>query len=156
MIAQQSIPETADPLPYIITFAVLFLISLGVLTWVLDELFKSHECVLHPNIWCSDNWTCSSSCPTGGGQNECFVNPGATGLASCIFGPSSAIANTCITAATGGLACECPAPVAGTNTCLAGCAQSLGAVPSSATCCCIPGMKGCTNTEIPAACLSIS
>jgi len=144
MVATTTTIETADPLPYIIAFAILFLISLGLLTWVLDVWNKANECAVFPNIWCSDNWTCNNSCPTGLGFNECFNNVGSTGLASCIYGPNSAIATTCFTWPTGGdtgaVACDCTQPMQQqTNNCFSGCPNSLDAVNPETVCGCAPG-----------------
>lgn len=138
--------QTADPLPYIAIFAVLTLITLGVLTWVLDVWFKEHQCNLNPNIWCSDNWTCNTSCPTGAGFNSCFTNPGSTGLASCLFGPTAAGAMYCSgsSSGTGAVICPCPAGMTGQlNNCFSGCPQNLGDVNPSTSCCCCPGAQGC-------------
>lgn len=140
--------ETADPLPYIIVFAILFLIALGVLTWVLDVWNKQHQCAINPNIWCSDNWTCNTSCPTGSPYNACFVNVGPTGLASCLYGPNSEIATTCLNPPTGtggttATACSCVTSMQQTNNCFSGCASNLGSVTGGATCCCAPGAPGC-------------
>ena len=169
----QSKKKSADPLPYIITFAILFLIALGVLTWVLDVFYKSYSCAYYPNIWCSDNWTCQTTC-TGGiipGTNgllssPCFGSPGSTGtigptgLASCLFGPGATGAQICYYAPTGGpptggnaLSCDCPSTMQGSNVlnCFNGCGLNLGSVllpdssgSGSPVCCCnIIGNPSC-------------
>jgi len=150
---------TADPLPYIIIFAFLFFIVLGMLTWVLDLIFKQHSCSIYPNIWCSDNWTCNDSCPTGSNFNSCFNNIGPTGLASCIFGPDSIQGTLCLTvpSVTGGTAtsCNCTTGMSQqTNNCLAGCPQTIGGINPNTLCCCKPGSPGCPNEQIPIGCLS--
>lgn len=139
--------QTADPLPYIIIFAILFLVALGILTWTLDMWYKQHQCALHPNIWCSDNWTCNNPCPTGYTGNQCFVNLGPTGLASCIYGPSAAGATACLNppAETGGTACSCPTGIQSANNCFIGCAGRLSDVAGS-DCCCCPNTAGCPWT----------
>src|SRR5690606_22735809 len=113
-----------NPLPYIITFGILVILTLAALTWMLQQWYRETQCVLDPNIWCSDQWTCNNSCPTGSSNNECFINLGPTGLASCLYGPNSAIATVCFTPPTGGTgtSCNCPPELVGiTNNCLAGC-----------------------------------
>ena len=151
--------QSADPLPYVIVFAILFFIVLGLLTWVLDQWFKERQCTLFPNIWCSDNWTCNNSCPPGFPGNQCFVNPGPTGLASCIFGPHAPGATTCLVAPsqTGGVACNCPTGMAEqTANCFSGCAQNFSSINPATICCCAPNTPGCPWTSInppPAQCL---
>jgi hypothetical protein len=157
MANNESKKKSADPLPYIIVFAILFLVALGVLTWTLGIWYKAQQCVLNPNIWCSDNWTCNTNCPTGYTGNACFLNAatGSTGLASCLFGPNAPGATVCLNtpSGTGGLSCDCPTGMASqTNNCFAGCSQNLGSVASESTCCCKPGMAGCKNTSIPTIC----
>lgn len=143
--------QTADPLPYIITFAILFVIALGLLTWAIGKGFAANQCVLQPNIWCSDNWTCNNSCPTGDTtHNSCFQNIGPTGLASCIFGPNSAIANTCVAPTngdTGAVACDCnQATSQQTNNCLSNCPQNLQQVNPGTTCCSV-GSQNCPGAN---------
>ena len=94
----------ADPLLYIIIFAILFLITLGLLTWVLDVYNKQLQCAANPNLWCSDKWTCTQTCQLDPNTNACVppqnqfqtgqptpVNPcfcaalGTTRLASCFY-----------------------------------------------------------------------
>ena len=150
----KSTTNTINPLPYVIIFAILFIIALGVLGWVLDVWYKANQCFLYPNIWCSDNWTCNNSCPTGF-ANSCFDNVGPTGLASCLFGPNAPGAKTCLSAPTGGLACECPSTVDNTvRNCFSMCASDLGSVNPQTTCCCKPGQANCPFTEssLPAQC----
>jgi len=151
--------RSADPLPYIIVFAILFLCSLITLTWVLDVWYKQNQCGLYPNIWCSDAWTCNNTCETGtSGINTCFTQ--ATGLASCLFGPNSAIANTCFyppTESTGGtgLLCECTPDMQGAPNCFRNCATNFSTTNANgdAPCCCIGG-TGCpyTKDNLPAQC----
>jgi hypothetical protein len=152
MDTNQTERDTADPLPYVITFGILVVIMLGVLTWVLGVWFQDHQCYLFPNYWCSDTWTCNTSCATGSGFSPCFTNPGPTGMSSCLFGPTSAIANVCtppVPGGTGILACNCPTGMATqTGNCFAGCPQSVGTVTSGAACCCMPNTPGCPWTTL--------
>jgi hypothetical protein len=135
--------DLSDPLPYVICFAVLFIISLGLLSWSLGVYNKSVQCVFNPNLWCSDNWQCEvqCSCANATGStgstpqcltvNQCF-NGGytATGLASCLFGPTAMGATTCLppTGPTGDsslLACPCIDPMTQTFNCFSGCPIGL-------------------------------
>lgn len=159
---QMSTPSTkksADPLPYIILFAILFLISLAVLTWTLDVWSKAHSCALYPNIWCSDNWSCATNCSSGYSGNQCFVNGmNSTGLSSCLFGPNAAGATACFFTPTGGtagsLSCECTPAMTAAPNCFSQCAQSFGNIAQNIPCCCCPGTKGCPYTfgNIPSGC----
>ena len=117
------VKQKADILPYVITFAVLFLISLGVLTWALDLYNKSQQCAANPNIWCWDDWKCNNNCTVANGfQNPnnspiganapyttstevqttaavsgCYINAANnTGLSSCLFGSDNYYADLCI------------------------------------------------------------
>lgn len=145
--------KAANPLPYIIVFAILFLIALGVLTWVLDVFYKSYQCGYYPNIWCSDNWTCQTKCNgvipgTDIYPNPCFGTPGSTGslsptgLASCLFGPDAPGALVCFTPPTGGtgVACSCPTGMSGPPVlnCFNGCGIDLDSIsaPGTPVCCC--------------------
>jgi len=157
--------EKKEPniLPYIIAFALLTLAALGVLTWVLGEWYKSHQCITNPNIWCSDTWQCNNNCTEltdpAIDVDRCFVNAiGATGLASCIYGPNSAIATRCFSfGETGGTGsedqtlCACVLPTGqSSNNCFAGCPSNLGGVASGANCCCCPGSGECQYATIAA------
>lgn len=134
----------ANPLPYIIIFALLFLVALGVLSWALSVFYKASQCNLDPTIWCSDNWTCqnactlsnpddSNTCQTSGGQpvDPCFCkninsSGGITGMASCI---TTAINSYCAASpdpTTGD--CACPAPINAASNCLKGCPNQLSQV----------------------------
>lgn len=145
--------HSADPLPYIIVFAILFVGALAALTWMLGVWFKEHQCALNPNIWCSDTWQCNNNCPTGFTGSACFLHgTGTTGLASCLFGPTAAGANICIPAGvpTGGIPenCNCPAGITGaTNNCLGSCPQNLSGVANGNICCCKPDTGGCPYTS---------
>lgn len=135
-----------DPLPYIVVFVLLFVGLLIALTWTLDQWYKEHQCVLQPNIWCSDDWTCNSSCPTGSDFNACFNSVGPTGLASCLFGPASAVATLCYPQAstpTGSTVCACTPGMSSTNNCFSGCASTLDNIAGGAICCCKSG-PNCT------------
>jgi len=153
--------KSADPLPYIIVFAILFLIGLGVLTWTLGVWYKSQQCAIYPNIWCSDNWTCNNNCPTGYTGNSCFLNATApTGLASCIYGPDAPGAKVCLTTPAGTSAtatsCDCPTGMQQTANCFSGCSQNFSSINFGAgnSCCCKPGTSGCpwTTETLPAQC----
>lgn len=142
--------DNIDPLPYIIVFAILFIIALGVFTWFLGIFYKDHACTLYPNIWCSDNWTCTTSCtgsvnPQGKPVSVCFASIGSTGLASCLYGPNAPGATVCLTAPplgppTGGtgLACSCPTGMSNSSVlnCFNGCAINLASVGQTGACCC--------------------
>lgn len=146
---KQTKKVSADPLPYVIVFAILFLGALATLTWALDVWYKANQCAVYPNFWCSDNWTCNNSCPTGQNFNSCFNNIQGTGLASCLFGPHSAIATTCFVAPTGttggtGLSCECTSGMQNAPNCFRNCATNFQTTNSNgdAICCCVSG-PGC-------------
>jgi len=142
--------KSADPLPYIIVFAILFLIALGILTWVLDVLYKSYGCNFYPNIWCSDDWTCQTSCtggvnPQGLPVNSCFSSIGTTGLASCLFGPKAPGGSVCVNTPTGGpptggtaTSCDCPTGMQGNNVknCFNGCGININGIGKQQVCCC--------------------
>lgn len=142
-----------NPLPYIIIFAILFLIALGVLTWVLSVFYKSYGCNYYPNIWCSDNWVCQNNCTNGiitGTNipaNSCFTNATVPGLASCLYGPNAPGATVCLNPPTNGpstggtgLACNCPTGMEGSQVmnCFNGCGSNLDSIqtPGTPVCCC--------------------
>ena len=133
---------SANILPYIIVFAILFFVMLVALSWTLSIWSKSNQCAGYPNIWCADDWVCNTSCPTGYTGNSCFVENSATGLASCLMGPDSAQATLCFnfaTGTTGALACECTNAMSDTQNCFSGCPQTLSDINNSSpnfTCCC--------------------
>jgi hypothetical protein len=155
-----------DPLIYVIIFAILFFVTLGLLTWFLDVYNKQHKCLLDPNIWCSDNWTCQTQCttdssgvcvapnPLGGADlpvNKCFCNPtGTTGLASCLYGPNAEGATNCINPGvdgeTGTGDCICPQTIQETTiNCFNNCYQSLALLAANnpeVNCCCNPNAPG--------------
>lgn len=147
--------KPADIFPYIIIFSLLTLIALGCLTWVLGEWYRTRQCFTDPNIWCFDTWQCNANAATGAIALDikgCFQNATqATGLASCVYGPNSALAMYCYgtgpTSTTEPL-CECALPVIGSaQNCLAGCPTGLGDVTTGTTCCCCPGTTGCQYTK---------
>ncbi len=150
---------------YIIIFAILFLIALSVLTWVLYLMNINYICESNPNIWCADDWVCNSTCSLQS-ASPCFSQPNATngtGLAGCLFGPTSAIAMTCFNTPTGSssnTSCSCPAAtVSSTSNCLSGCAGRLGSVNPNAVCCCKPNSPGCPYNDsnpLPVACLQVN
>jgi hypothetical protein len=150
-------------IPYIIVFAVLFIISLILLTWMLDVWYKSRTCQYNSEIWCSDNWICNtravdngsgvfSTCPpNSSGENDgsiniysnCFTSADKPGLASCLFGLTSYIETVCGgSGSTGEQKCGCPpadlyTDGTGSNNCLLNCDK-----PND-NCCCCPGQSGC-------------
>jgi hypothetical protein len=143
-------------IPYIIVFAVLFIISLILLTWMLDVWYKSRTCQYNSEIWCSDNWICNnnaapngafSTCPSTSGENDgtiniysdCFTKADKPGLASCLFGLTSYKETVCgATGSTDDQKCGCPPDVLYTNgNCLLGCNNN------NPLCCCCPGTTGC-------------
>ena len=141
---------SADPLPYIIVFAILFLIALGVLTWVLNVFYKSYSCNFYPGIWCSDNWTCQTSCtgalnPQNLPVSPCFSSVDSTGLASCLYGPDAPGAFVCFSTPTGGTpiggtatSCDCPAnlDISSVHNCFNGCGMNLSQIKERGVCCC--------------------
>jgi len=141
---------TADPLPYIIVFAVMVIISLVAITWTLDVWYKATQCVLDPNVWCSNNWTCNNTCPTTGQYNECFTVTGGTGLALCLMGPDSAQGQLCFNIPNDDtVSCECTPEMQAAPNCFSSCARNFESVGQSGSdsCCCTPGTKGCKNTD---------
>lgn len=112
----------ASLLTYTIAFAFLFVLVLVALTWTLYVWYQEHQCVANPNIWCSNEWRCNNLCPANLGKNPCFST--ATNLASCLFGPTSAIANKCNASTGDPLTGECQCAIAGQN-CLTGCNTNL-------------------------------
>lgn len=112
----------ASLLTYTIIFAFMFIIMLASLTWTLYKWYQSQQCSSNPNIWCSDEWKCSAVCDPSAGKNPCFSN--TTGIASCLFGPNSAIANKCTGKNGNPLEGECTCAIQGQN-CLSGCTSGL-------------------------------
>lgn len=138
-------------LPYFFAFFILFIIALVALTWMLDKWNLAYQCHIDPGIWCYDDWTCNKSCS---GFDPCFQAVGATGLASCLYGTTSAAANYCKPNPGDSISCTCPASMQNANNCFSNCAGTLGDVKSGAVCCCKPGAPGCqwTNDTLPAVC----
>ena len=145
--------DEVDPLPYIIVFFILVIISLAALTYMMDMYSKSVNCKNYPNVWCSDTWTCNNSCtgttgspplnPNGLPVNECFGNINPTGLASCLFGPTSAQANLCFVPVQGstGTACDCVS--SSISNCLSGCSQTIEGISGSTKCCSVQNPINC-------------
>lgn len=132
-------------LPYIIIFAIIFFINLSLLTWVLSVWYKSHQCIVNPNIWCSDTWTCNNNC-TGSSYNECFNHGTSEGLASCLFGPNAPGAQVCFKIQGTGPTCNCSQGMKEqTNNCFSGCPINLREVSKNTRCCCQPGRNGCSE-----------
>lgn len=135
----------ANPLPYIIIFAILFIIALIALTWALSVYNKVQGCYTNPNIWCNDNWQCTTPC-TKEGVSACFNNVTTEGLASCLYGPKAEGPTICLNTPPGSdptaTSCTCPTELmAGVPNCFAGCtAPSNGVIgnlpPGSTQCCC--------------------
>lgn len=130
----------SDPLPYIVSFFILFLVVLALLTWVIYLYKRSYECSTYANIWCWDDWSCNQKCqkdPSGtckaGGKdvNSCFCDSQGRGLPSCLYGPDIPAAKVCYNFDSDPLACECPDTMKGAQqqgtvtNCLAGCAANL-------------------------------
>lgn len=156
----QSNKQSPDLLPYIIVFAILFFIALGVFTWFLDVFYRDHACSLFPNIWCSDNWTCNTNCTGGRGPmnlpvSPCFTSVGVTGLASCLYGPDAPGATVCLkapkigpTAGGTGLSCDCPTGMSSTggtiiSNCFNQCAINLESIGQPTCCCNDPNNHNC-------------
>lgn len=84
---------------YIVIFTFLLIGCLVMISLVLDVWYKEHQCIIEPNFWCSDEYFCSTGCqgPVSGGINSCYYEvTGPTGLASCLYGPSSTGATACM------------------------------------------------------------
>ena len=147
-IVQQE--TVADPLPYFIVFGILFIIALVALTWAISVWYRQFQCSIYPNIWCSDSWTCNSSCGnTRPDINTCFDNIQSTGLASCLYGPNAPGAHVCFAAPTGCsgsscLACDCPTGMTNIPNCFSGCARTLSSVAGSQAKCCCKSGNNCT------------
>lgn len=150
----------ADPLPYIIVFAIMVLVALGVLTWTLSVWYKTSQCAVYPNVWCSNNWTCNNSCAGTTGFNSCFTDygTGTTGLALCLMGPDSTQGQLCFQMPTGGtgddVSCDCIPEIQKAQNCFSQCAQDFKSMGASTQCCCCPGTDGCPWSEdnVPSAC----
>lgn len=162
MAVEEPIPEVqkkaSNQLPYIIVFAILFLISLGVLSWVLDVYNKTHQCNLYPDYWCDDRWTCNTACPADNVANSCFKNLTTTGLASCLYGVASTTAQLCfdttdVTTHDDPI-CDCVKPLddANVQNCFAGCPEDLDNTKGIVCCCkegpnCTPENTLCVNGQ---------
>ena len=153
--AETSKKASANPLPYVIVFAILFLVGLVALTWTLGVYYKANQCAIYPNIWCADNWVCNNTCGGGFTGNACFGLSGSTGLSSCLFGPNSTTAQVCFQVPEAGLSCTCTTGMQQTNNCFSGCAQDFASIAGTTNCCCCPGKPGCpwtTPEEVPSVC----
>jgi hypothetical protein len=145
--------DEINPIPYLITFAILFLILLGVFTWALSIWYKEFQCGSNPNIWCNDDWTCARTC-TSEPVNDCFKNNNQPGLASCLYGPNSAAATACYTVPDSNdpniPACTCPTTMENTSNCFSGCPSGLGSVnaPGGAVCCCTTTDPWCLPKDL--------
>jgi len=148
--------KSPDLLPYMIVFAILTIAAIGALTWTIGIWYKSNQCAINPNIWCFDTWQCNENCTTQlpYDTQNCFGRAtDGTGLASCLYGPTSAIATTClaINAPTGGTGTACPCALSGPTgtSCLAGCAGDFSGLTGGDTCCCCPGQGTCPTGYVP-------
>jgi hypothetical protein len=161
----------ANPLPYLITFVILFIIACILLTWVLDVFNKETECGANPNIWCSDSFLCEKQCTIGsdnqcradaitkdaGGQavvtnnaglvDPCYCqninnNGNVEGIAGCLFGPTGFNAQYCNSdPSAGGASCDCPLSSSTTQNCFSTCPTNRSELPK--TNCCANGSSGC-------------
>lgn len=140
-------PKEDSPIIYIIIFFILSILTLVVITWVMDLYSKVDACVFNPSFPCFNDWTCQENCPTGPGSiyNECYANAtAATGLSECLFGITSQAASYCIISPTGttgttGPSCDCPVPLEATPlSCLYTCSQDLAGLEGKmiGVCCC--------------------
>jgi len=157
-------------IPYIIAFAILFILALIVLTWMLDRWYKNRTCDNNPYIWCSDNWICETSadengtCGDNNGLNGCYKDATTIGLSSCLFGITSTSATICTTAGTSGTSgttgITCPCAITKDNStydenCLIGCPISGQSLTSNPQCCCCPGTTGCHFKSVEEFCTKI-
>lgn len=145
--------DEINPIPYLITFAILFLILLGVFTWALSIWYKEFQCGSNPNIWCNDDWTCARAC-TIEPVDDCFKNNNKPGLASCLYGPNSAAATACYIPPTDGdpntPACTCPVLMTNTDNCFSGCPSGLSDVNAlyGRNCCCSTNDPSCKGQDL--------
>ena len=156
MVTNNDLPSPAgvSPLPYLVVFAILVVILIIVITMALHFWSKAHLCGTQAHVWCADTWTCNTPCATGStGHSDCFNDDkfGPTGLASCLYGPTTAAAQLCFTPPTTGtneLACTCtPGMNSQTSNCLSTCPSKLSAVNTNSVCCCQPGKGDCPFTQ---------
>lgn len=133
--------------PYIIVFAILYIVFLVVVTWALRIYSEAYQCSANLNIWCYDDWRCTNQCPdTRLDVNPCFRDPratGPTGLASCIWGPNNPRAQACQPPEDAPpdpnlLACDCPADLNAVDSCLRGCPSKIENIAEGpqGICCC--------------------
>ena len=140
-VIDEPVKQYINPLPYVIAFAVLSIILMVVVSWFITLDYSLKQCILEPNFWCSNQWTCETKCPQGSGKNACFTDA-PSGLADCLFGPNSKVSNLCEwTENTGSLLCDCD--VTNANNCFNNCPL---AISQTSVCCCEPGKSGCTAT----------
>lgn len=151
----------ASELPYVIVYAVLFFVIIGLGLYIMHLYMTLHYCQTDPNIWCYD-YECAVQCPLNTATPPQAINPsnqvvnicynstaGFSGLVDCLYGPNSAQANACIADPTTPDTDEpaCPCAIGGTSNCLAGCAQTITSpLLAGTTCCCVncPGnTQGC-------------
>jgi hypothetical protein len=131
-------------IPYIILFAILVLVILGLLTWVIDLMNKDRNCNFNPKIWCDDGWRCQKNCenstdPAGNPVSPCFEKAVLiSGLASCLYGTSSVSATYCVNDPTDKdkPLCDCPDSYNSSKNCLANCGSSISSIGPGTLCCC--------------------
>lgn len=163
------IPKT-NMVPYLIIFAILFVVMLVVMSWAIDVYYKNHSCQFKPDIWCFDDWSCNTSCqkngpntvnPSGLPVSDCYYDVGPTGLASCLYGPESLSAKYCLyppgtLGATGDKeanepSCDCPQSLVEAKNCFSGCSTSISELPNNQQqgyCCCSdPNNPACAVTN---------
>lgn len=136
-MADETIIETSGSvLIWYGLFLFLFFLTLIALTWMINLQRKQYLCSNNPSIWCSNNWTCNTTCPASEQYNSCFTNLGTTGLASCLFGVNAPGANYCYNDSEDtSLLCACTAQMNGAQNCFSGCASSISDVNNTIPCC---------------------
>ena len=84
-----------NPLPYIIVFAILFIIACILLSWVLYNFNKESECGGNQKIWCTDNFGCTNAC--NGDENNCTTTgiSADDGSGNSIVTNKAGTVNTC-------------------------------------------------------------
>jgi hypothetical protein len=123
--------------PYLLSFLLLEILFLVVLTWAIYEFYKSLNCNIDPNIVCYDDWYCEN--PPSSPSNQCFsgAGSGTTGLASCLYGTGSALATTCFgpELQPDKTLCDCPSSMQSqTLNCFSQCPSSINSVNPDTTC----------------------
>jgi hypothetical protein len=115
----------------IIVNIIIILITIS-LTFFLYAINQQNSYYSDMNFWCYDDFYCDTSCKIK--NSSCFENSGKTGLASCLFGPTSNAVNP----SENGLYI-CPSPVESEgNNCLNNCPLKLDDLKQNIGkyCCC--------------------